>query len=64
MCFGLKNAPAEFARYMSDNLREVLNDFVIVYFDDIIIFSEDLESHWEKEGKYWKESGKRKSTLN
>jgi hypothetical protein len=48
MCFGLKNAPAEFARYMSDNLREFLNDFVVVYFDDIIIFSEDLETHWEK----------------
>ena len=31
MCFGLKNAPAEFARYMSDNLREFLNDFVVVY---------------------------------
>jgi hypothetical protein len=24
MCFGLKNAPAEFARYMSDSLREFL----------------------------------------
>lgn len=35
MCFGLKNAPAEFARYMSENLREYLNDFVVVYFDDL-----------------------------
>lgn len=40
--------PAEFARYMSDNLREFLNDFVVVYLDDITIFSEDLESHWDK----------------
>jgi RNase H-like domain found in reverse transcriptase/Reverse transcriptase (RNA-dependent DNA polymerase)/Integrase zinc binding domain/Chromo (CHRromatin Organisation MOdifier) domain len=47
VCFGLKNAPAEFARYMSDNLREFLNEFVVVYFDDIIIFSDDLESHWK-----------------
>lgn len=46
MCFGLKNAPAEFARFMSDNLREFLNEFVVVYFDDIIIFSENLEDHW------------------
>src|SRR6266404_9640129 len=45
VCFGLKNAPAEFARYMSDNLREYLNDFVVVYFDDIVIFSDDLETH-------------------
>ena len=46
-CFGLKNAPAEFARYMSDILREYLNDFVVVYFDDIIIFSNELDAHWE-----------------
>src|SRR5882762_3268546 len=46
MCFGLKNAPAEFARYMTDNLYEFINDFVAVYFDDIIIFSKDLETHW------------------
>ena len=47
VCFGLKNAPAEFARYMRDNLREYLNDFVVVYFDDIVIFSDDLETHWK-----------------
>jgi hypothetical protein len=46
MCFGLKNAPAEFARFMSDNLRQFLNEFVVVYFDDIIIFSDNLEDHW------------------
>jgi RNase H-like domain found in reverse transcriptase/Reverse transcriptase (RNA-dependent DNA polymerase)/Integrase zinc binding domain/Chromo (CHRromatin Organisation MOdifier) domain/Integrase core domain len=48
MCFGLKNAPAEFARYMSDNLREYLNDFVVVYFDDIVIYSDDLDEHWKQ----------------
>ena len=46
MCFGLKNAPAEFARYMDANLHEFINDFVAVYFDDIIIFSDDLTTHW------------------
>jgi hypothetical protein len=46
MCFGLKNAPAEFARYMTENLYEYINDFVAVYFDDIIIFSKDLKTHW------------------
>jgi hypothetical protein len=48
MCFGLKNAPAEFARFMSDDsLREFLNEFVVVYFDDIIIFSDNLDDHWK-----------------
>ena len=43
MCFGLKNAPAEFARYMSDNLREFLNEIVTIYFDDIIVYASELE---------------------
>ena len=47
MCFGLKNAPAQFARYMSNNLREYLNEFVVVYFDDIVIYSDNLEDHWK-----------------
>ena len=47
MCFGLRNAPAEFARYMSDNLREFLNEIVTIYFDDIIVHASDLETHWK-----------------
>jgi len=45
-CFGLKNAPAEFARFMSETLKEYLNEFVVVYFDDIIIFSKTMTEHW------------------
>jgi reverse transcriptase-like protein len=46
VCFGLKSAPAEFARYMN-NLRGYLNEFVVAYFDDIVIYSNDLDSHWK-----------------
>jgi RNase H-like domain found in reverse transcriptase/Reverse transcriptase (RNA-dependent DNA polymerase)/Integrase zinc binding domain/Chromo (CHRromatin Organisation MOdifier) domain len=45
-CFGLKNAPAEFARFMSETLKEYLNEFVVVYFDDIIIFAKTMTEHW------------------
>jgi len=45
-CFGLKYAPAEFARFMSETLKEYLNEFVVVYFDDIIIFSKTMTEHW------------------
>ena len=30
-CFGLRNAPAEFVRFMSNILIDYINDFVVVY---------------------------------
>lgn len=45
MPFGLCNAPASFQAYINDCLREFLDEFAIVYLDDILIYSYILEEH-------------------
>lgn len=42
--FGLKNSPQQYQRRMDKVFRN-LNEFCIVYVDDILIFSDDLEQH-------------------
>jgi hypothetical protein len=45
MPFGLTNAPVIFQHLMNDIFREYMDEFVVVYLDDILIFSKDQETH-------------------
>jgi hypothetical protein len=47
MPFGLTNAPATFCTLKNDIFREWLDDFVVVYIDDILIYGGSLEEHAE-----------------
>ena len=51
MPFGLTNGPAAFQRFMNDILRDLLDQCIVVYLDDILIYSNNPEQHtkhvWE-----------------
>jgi len=45
MSFELKNVLVIFQRLINNILREHLNDFIIIYLNDILIYSDNLEMH-------------------
>jgi len=54
MPFGLTNALATFNHLMQEMFREQLEDFVLVFFDDILVYSKDASEHEQHVRKVWK----------
>ena len=45
MPFGLCNAPGTFQHFVNDKFREYLDEFLVIYLDDLLIYSDTLEEH-------------------
>ena len=47
MLFGVTNAPMVFMDYMNCIFHEYLDQFVVVFIDDILVYSRSIEEHRE-----------------
>lgn len=45
MPMGLCNSPATFQSLMSAIFRDYIDDFIVVYIDDLLVFSKSKEDH-------------------
>jgi hypothetical protein len=45
MPFGLTNTPATFQHFMNDVFKDMVDNFIIVYLDNILIYSDTIEEH-------------------
>src|ERR1700677_966469 len=45
MPFGLCNAPGTFQHFVNDKFRDYLDEFLVIYLDDLLIYSDTLEEH-------------------
>jgi hypothetical protein len=47
MSFGLMNSPAHFMYLMNSGFMPKLDQFVMVFIDDILVYSKSMEEHEE-----------------
>jgi hypothetical protein len=43
--FGLTNSPATFQRFINSILKKYIDNYTVIFVDDILIYSETLEEH-------------------